>query len=482
VGPVSGGDVVYARGRDIKALDTNAIGDVDSLRTLLQVYERLFGVGPDGAPIPQLATNYTTSADGLTWTFTLLSGVTFSDGTPMTSADFKFSIDRARAGASFKFIDACISGVDAPDPLTLTITTSAPCPSLLAALASYINVVYPKDFQGKSEAEFFQHPIGTGPFMFDHWTQGQEVKIVKNPKFRDPSRPYLDSVTFRLVGEDTTRLLQIKAGDIQIDQEPAFTSLDELNSTEGTVGMTYPIESTRYILFNTKVKPLDDVHVRRAIAYALDRQAMVDAIVLGHGTVANSFVNPALPFYSKDTVGLPFDLEKAKAELAQSTVPNGFDIEFMVPGDHPVYAPIADITQQALKPLGINVTIRKIEFTNLFTEIAKYNYQISVEAWTSDLPDISEQAGWFGDFTSAGSYYTAYQNPDVAQWIQEAGATLDTATRATLYKKVQDQLATDVPVISLWYEDLPYGLSSRIQGFSVVPTGEFRMEDVWLTP
>jgi peptide/nickel transport system substrate-binding protein len=486
--PTPGGDLVFVRGRDISSLDPMPVGDTDTIYTLNHLYETLYIADVDGTPIPHLATDFEVSEDQMSWTFKLREGVTFHDGSALDSEDVKFSIERATPGlepnpdgAAFGFINAAIESVEAPDPQTVVIHTKFPWSPLLADVVGFINYILPADFGGMTEEEFFAHPIGTGPFMFDSWDPGVEVRLVKNPDYWKEGQPYLDSVTWRLVGDDNTRILQLEGGQAHIDQNVPYPALEGLAAGETTEATVFPAETTQYVLLNVEQPPLDDPHVRRAIAYAIDRQAIIDAVLLGNGEVANSFMSPQLRYYDPESPGITFDLEKAREELAQSSVPDGFDLELTTTSDYTFYLDIATIIQAQLAEIGINVTLRPVEFTNLYGTISTGDFQAAMEGWTSDIPDPDEQVSFMADYVSAQSYSTQWNDEEVKAWVSGAQQAFDDAERAELYANIQRKANEDVPWVNLFYQGLPYGWSSDVNGFQVYATGAYHLEDVWLS-
>ena len=223
--PQPGGDVVIARTQESLGMENINVFDNESIWIFQQMFESLYTVSADGKSVkPWLATGYDLSDDKLTYTFHLREGVKFHNGQPMTSADVKFSIDKARdPKTGWGFIDVAIKSVEAPDPNTVVITTKYPWAPLVADIALFNNAILPKDYAGMSQKEFYANPIGTGPFKWDHWTHGKEIKLVKNPDYWQKGKPYLDSVTWTTVPTDATRELQLKGGQAQIDEFPPFS-------------------------------------------------------------------------------------------------------------------------------------------------------------------------------------------------------------------------------------------------------------------
>jgi peptide/nickel transport system substrate-binding protein len=480
--PHLGGDVVIARTQESLGMDNINVFDNESIWIFQQMYETLYTVSADGKSVkPWLATSYDLSSDQLTYTFHLRQGVKFHNGQPMTSADVKFSLDVARdPKTGWGYIDAAIKSVEAPDPETVVITTKYKWAPLVADIALFSNAILPKDYAGMTQKQFYQQPIGTGPFKWDHWTHGQEIKLVKNPDYWQKGKPYLDSVTWTTVPADATRELQLKGGQAQIDEFPAYSSIKELQSTPGVTMNLFPSTRTDYLCMNEKVKPFDDVHVRRAISYAVDRQAIIDSVLFGNGKPANSFMPPQVPYYDPNSPGIQYDMAKAKEEMAQSSVPNGFSFQLTVGAGVDQDEQIAQIVQDSLKQLNIDVQLRKVDPSVQFAQQQKYDYEMTSSYWTMDIADPDELVAFAVDNKSAGSFFTDYNNPQVIEWTHQAQSTFDKAERQTLYSNIQKQAAEDAFMVFEFYSPYRYATSDKVQGFQVYPTGNYHMEDVWL--
>ncbi|MDX6551531.1 MAG: peptide/nickel transport system substrate-binding protein [Gaiellales bacterium] len=477
-----GGDVIIARTQESLGMDNTAVFDNESIWIFQQMFESLYTVSEDGKSVkPWLATGYDLSPDQLTYTFHLRKGVKFHTGQEMTSADVKFSIDAARQPDNgWAFIDSAIKKVDAPDPYTVVVTTKYKWAPLVADIALFNNAVLPKDYGGMTKKQFYDAPVGTGPFKWDHWTHGQEIKLVKNANYWQKGKPYLDSVTWTTVPTDATRELQLKGGQVQVDEFPPFSSIDTLKQTPGVTITLFPSTRTDYMPFNFKVKPFDDPHVRRAISLAVDRQALVDSVLFGYGDPANSFMPPQVPYYDKSSPGLQYDMTAAKAEMAQSSVPNGFSFEQTVGSGVDIEAQVAQVLQQSLKQLNIDMKIRKVDPSVEFAQQQKFDYQMTFAYWTMDIADPDELVSFAVDNKTAGSFFTDYNDPQQIAWTKQAQSTFDPAQRQALYSQIQKKAAEDAFMVFLWYSPYRYAYSDKLQGFQVYPTGNYHMEDVWL--
>jgi len=482
--PVRGGDLVIARTADSQSMNNTTVFDNESIWIFEQIFQTLYTVTPNGKGVqPMLATGYKVSADKKTYTFTLRSGVKFSTGQPMTSADVKFSIDQASAAAKgWGYINTAIKSVAAPTPSTVVVTLKYPWAPLLADLSLFSNGIVPANYGGKSETQFYNAPVGTGPFKWDFWHKGSALKLVRNPNYWEKGKPYLNSVTWTDVPSDNTRQLQLKGGQAQIDEFPAWSTVASLKATPDVTMNLFNSTRTDYLAFNELRKPLQDVHVRRAISLAVNRAALVKAVLFGNGKPANSLFPPQVPYYQAATQGLQFDLAAAKQEMAKSSVPHGFSTTILVSSGFSDYVTIATILQSELKPLGINLKIQQLDPNTANTNQQSLKYDMTLTYWTMDIPDPDELATFGVDPNSgAKSFFTAYNNPTVVKATHDAEQTLATSARQDLYNTVQSDSASDAFMAFLYNSPYAYATSSSVHGFYVTPLGNYHMENVWMS-
>jgi len=482
--PVRGGDLVIARTADSQSMNNTTVFDNESIWIFEQIFQTLYTVTPNGKGVqPMLATSYKVSADKKTYTFTLRSGVKFSTGQPMTSADVKFSIDQASAAAKgWGYINTAIKSVAAPTPSTVVITLKYPWAPLLADLSLFSNGIVPANYGGKTETQFYNAPVGTGPFKWDYWHKGSALKLVRNPNYWEKGKPYLNSVTWTDVPSDNTRELQLKGGQAQVDEFPAWSTVGSLKTTPSVTMNLFNSTRTDYLAFNETRKPFQDVHVRRAISLAVNRAALVKAVLFGNGKPANSLFPPQVPYYQAATPGLQYNLAQAKQEMAKSSVPQGFSTTILVSSGFSDYLTIATILQSELKPLGINLKIQQLDPNTANTNQQSLKYDMTLTYWTMDIPDPDELATFGVDPNSgAKSFFTAYNNPTVVKATHDAEQTLSTSARQDLYNTVQSGSAADAFMAFLYYSPYAYATSSSVHGFYVTPLGNYHMENVWLS-
>ncbi|MFZ1881367.1 MAG: ABC transporter substrate-binding protein, partial [Gaiellaceae bacterium] len=444
--PKRGGSITIARIEDSQSFDKTNVFQNESIWITEQINETLYTAGPDGKTLkPWLATGYTKSPDGKTYTFTLRKGVKFANGQTMTSADVKFSIDDARVQSKgWGYLDAAIKSISTAGPNKVVFHLKFKWAPFVADIALFANGIIPNHFAGQTRKAFYTHPIGTGPFMWDSRVIGQSVTLKRNPFYWQKGKPYLDSVKWTFVTDENTRELQLRGGQIQVDEFPPFNSITKLKSTPGVTMNLFPSTRTDYLDMNEQYPPLADVHVRRAISYAINRQAIVKSILFGYGQPANSFLPPQVPFYSKKSPGLQYNIAAAKAELAKSKFPKGFKVTLLVGAGAQVESAMGQVIQQTLKELGITVTFKQEDTSTEFNDISARKYQLGFSYWTMDIADPDELVTFAIDPAGgAHSFYTDYNNPTVVKLSHQAQRETNPAKRAVLYAKLQTLAAND---------------------------------------
>jgi peptide/nickel transport system substrate-binding protein len=410
--------------------------------TYANLFESLTRINEKGEVIPGLATSWTVSDDGLVYTFTLREGVTYQDGTPFDSADVKFSLERAKApdstNAQKGFFEP-IASVETPDAKTVVVTLSHPDGLFLFNMGSGdATIVAPE-----SAATNGTKPIGTGPFKFGEWVAGDHVTLVRNPDYVGPDQPKLNQVTFRFIADPAAEVAAVLSGDI--DAFPTIgapESLDQFKSDPRFVVEVGTTEGETVMGLNERRKPFDDIRVRRALAYAIDRQAVIDGAMYGYGTPIGSHFAPHNPAYVDLTGAYPYDPEKAKALLAEAGYPDGFSTTFTLPP--PAYARRGgEIIQAYLAEVGVKVELIPVEWAQWIEQtFTGYDYDMTIVSHTEPL-DI-------GIYARGLDYYFGYQSDAFNAIIDQLNATTDPAARSALYGEAQRKLSEDEPAVFLF--------------------------------
>ncbi|NEJ22327.1 ABC transporter substrate-binding protein [Rhizobium leguminosarum] len=416
-----------------------AIGQV----TWQNVFEGLVTIDQAGKIQPQLAKSWEISPDGLTYTFKLQTGVKFHDGEAFDAASAKFSLDRARGADSVnpqKRFFASIASIDTPDAETLVLHLSAPTGSLVYWLGWPASVMVAP----KTAADDKTTPVGTGPFKFASWAKGDKVELTRNADYwNKDAAAKLDKVTFRFIADPQAQAAALKSGDL--DAFPEFAAPELMSSFDGDARLVTKIGNTELKVvagMNNAKKPFDDKRVRQALMMAIDRKTVIDGAWSGLGTPIGSHYTPNDPGYQDMTNVLPYDVEKAKALLAEAGYPNGFT--FTIKSPQMAYAPrSAQVMQAMFAEIGVTMNIEPTEFPAKWVlDIMKdRNFDMTIVAHAEPL-DI--------DIYGRDPYYFNYKNPAFNALMKKVQETTDPVAQNTIYGEAQKILAEDVPALYLF--------------------------------
>ena len=479
--PVSGGTLELGRVAAVTDLDLNQQITANNAFAIDKIFEPLVSFDEQGKIIPWLA-EPKESADGTTYTFTLRDGLLFSNGSPVTPDDVVFSLQRHLDVGGPLPLDAPIDSISVTGDREVTIVLTEPYTPFLSELASFSNGVVPKDFGGATEKEFFQRPVGTGPFVVQAWDPNGDLTFTKNPHYWQEGKPYLDTLVYKLVSDDTQLQQQLIAGQLGAIDEVPPANAAQLDSTGGTVLSQTSGWSTEQVFFNTERPQFADAHVRRAIAHALDREGITRATTFGTAEVANALLPPTIIDSANDSVrSLGFDLDAARAELAKSAYPDGFSITLSLASGDSQRAQIAQIVQESLAKIGITVKIEQLDIAVFRERFFDYDFDFMLNSGQSDAPDpngfITFQADPEG---FSKSYWTHYTNDRVTELMRTGRTTPEGPGRAKIYGEIQQILADDVPYIPLFFPANVKATRDDVHGFTVLPNGSVRLQDTWV--
>jgi peptide/nickel transport system substrate-binding protein len=443
------------------------------------VYDVLVRVDKTGTKLePGLAESWEVSDDGTVYTFHMRDA-RFSDGSPITAEDAMFSLTRIRDDAGSLWSDSyqVIATMEAPDPKTLVITLSGPSAPFLASLAMPgTSIISKAGFEAMGAEAYAEKPIASGAFVVDEWRRGDRVVLARNPEFWQADRVSLDGVEWISVPDDNTRILQVQSGELDAAIFVPFSRIADLRQDPNLTVHLDPSTREDHLLINHSHPPLDQAAVRQALDFAIDKQAIIDAVTFGIGEVAYSFVPKGALYHYAENLQRPYDPEKAKALLAEAGVENP-TLEYLVNAGDEVDEQIAVLLQQQLAQAGITVNLRKMDPSQTWDMLVAGEYDISVMYWTNDVLDPDQKTTFVVGHDSNMNYMTRYENPKVKQLVADARVEQDPAKREQMYYEIQQIAKDDVNWIDLYYS--PYRNVSRnnIEGFYQNPLGRFFLED-----
>ncbi len=466
--PVSRGGELRLLASDPPNLDPAIAGDVTSSQFIVEVFSGLVMLNERLEVAPDMAKEWTVSADGTVYTFTLRDNLRFHNNRPVTADDFKFSLERAldpdtASPTAESYLNDIIgavdmingratdvSGIEVLDPLTLRITIDSPKVYFLSKLT--YPTAYVVDRNQVDRPNWFERPNGTGPFKLTEYSRGDRLILERNERFYlDP--PSLSSVLFFLSGAAITRYendeIDISpVGLIDIDRirdpnEPLskeFVETDEL--------------STFYIGFNVNKQPFDDVHVRRALNFAAEKRRIGEVVLRELYSSAAGILPPGMPGYDPNLKGLEYDPDKARAELAQSKYGDAEAlgrITFSTAGQAASIGPTLEaILANWEENLGVEVEIQQTEWAIYLQDLARDRYQIFDAGWSADYPDPED----FLDLllhSESPLNHTNYSNPDFDALVERARTESDQNVRLELYREAEKLAIQDAAWLPLFH-------------------------------
>lgn len=405
---------------------------IDSV-VYLNVFEGLTRFEADGSVAPLLAEGWDVSEDGLTYTFRLRDGVTFHDGSAFDAEDVKFSLDRARAEGSTnaqKALFAQIAEVAVIDPLTVEVRLSQPNGALPFNLAwGDAVIVAPETAETNATS-----PVGTGPFRFEDWVEGDRVELVRFDGYWGEA-PALASATFRFISDPSAAFAAVLAGDVDVfTGYPAPENLQQFQADPTFQVLTGSTEGETILAMNNAAPPFDDPLVREAVALAVDRQAIIDGAMFGYGTPIGTHFAPHNPAYVDLTARTPHDPERARALLAEAGFPDGLSARLALPP--PAYARRGgEIVAAQLREVGIETEISNVEWAQWIEEVfTNKNFDLTIVSHTEPM-DI----GIYAD----PAYYFGYDGPEMQGIMADLTAATDEAERTALMQAAQQRIADD---------------------------------------
>lgn len=453
------------------------------------LYDQFVHINPATyAPEPGIAESWT--IDNLTFTFKIQPSATFADGSDLTADDVAFTYEQylnpanaSPRAAKFSIIKGAdeyvagsadsISGITIVDPKTISVELSEPNAAFLFN-QSYIFVV-PKALVGDQagpDAEFFQAPIGAGPYVFESWSVGSDFVATANPHYWQEGKPAIKSFTHRVIADSNSIVLALQSGDIDGSNYPSPTSREELEGDANLQVLIPPFASPNGWLFNTTVPALSKPEVRLAIATALDTVTFAADSLLGIGKAGNGPIAPDSWAYYKDLTPIPFDVEKAKELIASAGLEEGTKIRFNVNQGNVLREDWLTYTQQALKEIGIDVQPDLLEYATLSDQVTTQgDYEVTGVDFCGVTAEPSELYDQFHS-TSPGNY-SKINDPELDDLLEQARRELDMDAAKEIFEKIQVKMLEVVPMYFAWYRPFLNVVRVGYEGFT--PSAQYTL-------
>ncbi|MGN0735921.1 MAG: ABC transporter substrate-binding protein [Anaerovoracaceae bacterium] len=451
--------IVLSLSGDPGSIDPTAPMDLIMDPLFQSIYDPLLYI-PLGSdePVMCIAESYTVSDDLKEYTFKIRSDVKFHDGTDLKASDVLFSFQQANAKGAQEWI-GIIDEMSAPDDTTFVIKLKKPYPPLLHIIYC-INIFSEKAYTEMGAEAFAASPVGTGPYKFKNYEPNNKVELEAfDGYYKEPAS--IKNVTYRIFNDTTASATALEAGEIQYNQDMPAASIEYLKSVDSIQMDSFTACVYDVVFYDCTEAPFDNVKVRQAFNYAIDKEAMINAGFEGNGTPATGIVGPLSPAFNPDLKGYEYDLDKAAQLLEEAGYPGGKgfpDITITVGFQREKN--MGEILQESLRKLGINAELEQLEDAAYMDKMEKGELGMGVGGMGADTIDGASFADYFNGTSS--QYYSHYNNEEVNKLLDEALLETDAEKRKELYWKVWDITSEEAVCGPINWRTTAYGVSSDI--------------------
>ena len=478
--PRPGRDSAHRAGSRSESLDPTATYANESILVIKNMYEMLYDSTPNGQGfVPVLATGYTLSPNKLAWSFHLRPGVEFANGKPLTSADVKFSFMRASKKKSvWAFIDAAISNITTPTASTVVIHTKVPVAGMLAIVSLYGNAVIPANYGGVSEKQFFQHPIGTGPFLFKSWTRGQSLTVTRNTHYWQKGKPYLDSIVWSVVPDNTDPVPPAPGRPDRCRRVPGV--LADRRRSRPPPGSSSSRCRRRVWTSCCSTRRTSRSRIsmcERPSISAIDRASLVKAALFGHGSPAGTFPGTQHP---AGDAGRSPSVQPCAGESRDGEVDRAQGIQHHAEhccwvGDGCGHRPGSATGARPARDQGDAPEARP---QHVVRQHHRVQSRCRRSTSTRTSPTRASSCSRSPEHRVSG---TGWKNPALVSLANKASTPFDPAKRKSMYAQFVRGFAASYATAPIFQSPWLYAISSKVNGFSVLLTGNYHASDIWLS-
>ncbi len=490
---------IWGKSGDADTLDGPVSTNGETAEVTTQIFNLLVRAKPGQTDIePDLATSWSVSPDGLVWTFNLRQGVTFHDGTPWNAEAAKFNFDRwsdpknpyRAKGTDFEywgnFLVDTFKEARVVDPYTFQIVVKEPNAPLVYNLSiitfDFASPASLKKYGGQGAG---QNPVGTGPYKFVEWVRDDHVTMVANPSFFRKGLPKTQRLIMRVLKDNAARFLALKSGEIHAMEQPNPDDVKAAMSDPNLKVGYRPPFNVGWLRFNLHYPLFQDHRIREAVALAINKKPIVDALYGGYGQVANQLMAPVMWGRSARVKEYAYDPARAKQLLAEAKYPNGFSFNFWyIPVSRPYFPngkEIGTAVASDLAKVGIRANLQTEDWAAYLKDRSETNkFPMFMIGWIGDDGDPDDWLGTFYAKHDPNSAYYSYNNPTVLSLVAKARTLTTQAERAKLYAQISEIATDDVRDVPLAYAKVPLLMRSNVEGLVGQPDANEYMETVWL--
>jgi peptide/nickel transport system substrate-binding protein len=449
-----------------------------------QMWDSLLWINEEGELEPALAERYEVSDDGTEYTFYLRDDVVFHNGEPFNADSVVFTWERAaNADYEYSYYFTNADSVEKIDDYTVKVTTPEPDSTFLRIMSDYWAMIPPKYYEEVGEEGFGENPVGTGPFMFVEWVKGDHITMEANPNYWREGLPKVQTLIFRPIPESATRVAAIQTGEVDVVGRLSSEEAQSLLGVPNVKVIRYPSTRIYYIAFNNLTtgvdQPTEDPLVRQAMNYAVDVDAIVDALFDGFGQRATGYVAEGeMGFGVVDPFA--YDPDKARDLLAQAGYPDGFEMDFACPaGAYIFFEQVCEAVQGYLLDVGIETNLDIMESGQYWDlEAEKQLPPLFGDSWSSTLGEAYNRLkGALGGWDAS---YSSWSDPTIDEYLAEIEQAVDFQQRKQLYEDLQVYMQEDPPFIYLYQLMTFEAINTRVQNYTPRGAEDYYLMNTWV--
>ncbi len=465
-------EISVALSADITSLDPMGHNDTKSEKVSFLVFNRLFRLNTDFEVVPDLAEEWDQASD-TEWVIKIKEGVTFHDGTEMTSEDVKFSLERSMTMPKVQQVLSEVEKIEIVDRYTIRVTTKSAFAPFLYTLVHAGTSIVPKAYVESGDE--FENPIGSGPYRFVEWVSGDKVTLERYDDYFDAGNMgQTATIVFKVIPEGTARTIALETGEVDVvDELPPMDAARVRDNPDLTL---YDKPSTRINFFamNTERAPYDNVLVRQAFNYAIDKEAIIMVALDGAGVEAGSVLAPSFLGYKAGPYS--YNPERARQLLAEAGFPEGFETSIMTSGDD--RKRIAEVIQANLNDIGVEAEIEMLEWGTFIDSVLKGLEETLVLGWTSNPDPDATLTPIFFSGNIGGMNFSRINDPELDRLLQEGREELDLSERVKVYNEFHEYVMEQAPFVPLFVNNNLTGANADLQGVEQSPQGLWNIEKI----
>lgn len=453
-------------------LDPHINGGTSARTVRLLVYRGLFNYDESGVASPQLVDTYEVSEDGLTYTFNLRPAV-FHNGDAVTAEDVKFSLERILnpdTGATFRNLFSVVESVDVVDADTVNVTLTTVTAPFIDYLALPESAIVSQAWADEHEGNLSGNPMGFGPYRFVEYQEGQRIVLEKFPDYYNADNVVTNQIVFEFYPDGTSRVNSLLSGDVDVVEYVPWQSVPLIanNSDFQVLGGAGPFMG---LIFNTNFEPFADPRVRQAIAYAVDRQVVINTAFFGQGTPIYGMAVPSSSIaYNPDFDNyFEYNPDRARELLAEAGYPDGFTARLLATSQYEFHQQTAVAVQAELAKIGIQLELDLPDWATRLEQNLAADYDLLVVGTAGDIADPDYLSDYYQSGDVRLNNAPGYANERVDELLALGRSTLDVEERQSIYTELQEIVLEESPLIFLMWRDQSYGATKNLEGFEPLP-------------